>query len=59
MFKLSVAPMLKVLLRDATDCRGDKVPNEPSPDDWEVELGGLETPVFNWSFSAFRFSTVI
>lgn len=50
--------MLKVLVRDmATDWRGEAVPSDARPEDWEVEVEG--PPVFNWSFSAFRFSTVI
>ena len=53
--------MLSVLGSDAAiDCRGDEVPSDMSPEDWELELVGLEEgpPVFSWSFSAFRLSTV-
>ena len=49
------------------DCRGEVPPMAVRPEDWEAELEGPPPegvgdggpPVFSWSFSAFRFSTVL
>ena len=56
---------LKDLVRDKLiGCRDEGPRREANPEGWEVEVVGPEPgsgtalPVFNWSFSAFKFSTV-
>lgn len=50
------------------DCRGDALSRELKPCGWDIEEGGAglgaglvfgPVPVFSWSFSALRLSTVI
>jgi hypothetical protein len=56
---------LKDLVRDKLiGCLDEGPRREANPEGWEVEVVGPEPgswrtlPVFKWSFSAFRFSTV-
>lgn len=60
-FRLRLKDLVKDML---IDCLGEGPRREASPEGWEVEEVGPETgickglPVFSWSFSALRFSTV-